>query len=271
MSERDGYEPGVPCWVDTLQPDPEAAASFYADVLGWEVEETRPPGSADPYYLCRLRGRDVAGIGTQPGNAAPQWTTYVWVENADELAAKATGAGGSLVMQPFDALDGGRIAVVSDPAGAALAVWKPGAHKGAGLVNEPGGWAMSQLTTSDPDGAKAFYGAVFGWETETFDLAGAQMTMWKVPGYVGGEPQQPVARDVVATMAVADGAAADVPPHWGVDFWIQNLDEAVSTATRLGAELIGGPHDIPEVGMRNAALADPRGATFSLTQPPGVG
>ncbi len=37
MSERAHYPPGVPCWVDTLQPDPEAATRFYAALFGWQI------------------------------------------------------------------------------------------------------------------------------------------------------------------------------------------------------------------------------------------
>ena len=78
--------------------------------------------------------------------------------------AKAKDAGGSALMEPFDALDGGRIAVIADPAGAAMGIWQPGAHKGAQLVNEPSAYAMSALMTADPEGAKRFYPEVFGWE-----------------------------------------------------------------------------------------------------------
>ena len=75
--------------------------------------------------------------------------------------------GGSVVMEPFDMLDGGRGAILADPAGAVFGVWQPGRHRGAQLVNEPGAWAMSLLNTPDPERAKAFYGALFGWETES--------------------------------------------------------------------------------------------------------
>jgi predicted enzyme related to lactoylglutathione lyase len=128
---------------------------------------------------------------------------------------------------------------------------------------------MSALSTPDPEACKRFYGAVFGWETETFDLGDSEMTMWKLPGYVGGEPQQPVARDVIATMVPPDGG--NVPPHWSVDFWIRNLDDALGSATELGANVIGGPYDIPDTGLRQAVITDPQGANLSLTQPPAVG
>ena len=56
MAERDGYIPGVPCWVDTSQPDPEAAATFYGGLFGWELEDAMPPGSEGHYYIGRIRG-----------------------------------------------------------------------------------------------------------------------------------------------------------------------------------------------------------------------
>ena len=126
MPERDGYIPGVPCWVDTSQPDPEAAVSFYGPLFGWEFEDVMPPDSAGEYFMARIRGSDVAAVGSIP-EAAPQqamWNTYVWVESADETASKVRDAGGSVVMEPFDVMDAGRMAVFTDPEGAVFCVWQ---------------------------------------------------------------------------------------------------------------------------------------------------
>ena len=270
MSERDGFEPGVPCWVQAVHPDPGAAVGFYTELFGWEAENLMPPDHPGDYFVCRLRGRDVAAIVSKHGAPTPAsavWTTHVCVESADDTASKVGEAGGSVIGEPFDSPGGGRQAVLSDPSGAVFCAWEPSERKGAQLVNEPGAWAISALSTADPEESKRFYGAVFGWESEAFELGDAQMTMWKLPGYVGGEPQQPVARDVIATMVPPAGADA---PHWSVDFWTRNLDEAVSNATEHGGKVVGGPYDIPNVGMRQAVIADPQGATLSLTQPPGV-
>jgi uncharacterized protein len=270
MSGRDGYQPGVPCWVDTWQPDADAAVDFYRRLFGWEAEDTMPAGIDGKHYMCRLRGRDVAAVASRPYEAPPvtAWNTYVWVEDAASTAEQAVEAGGSLLQEPFDALDGGRIAIVADPAGAALGIWQPGAHRGAQLVNEPSAWAMSALSTPDPEDAKRFYGAVFDWETATFDAGGLEITMWTVPGYLGGEPQQPVPRDVVATMAPPGNGGA--PPHWSVDFWIRDVDESAATVAELGGKVLAEPYDIPNTGLRQGMFADPQGATFSLTQPPGL-
>jgi uncharacterized protein len=272
MTEHNGYQHGVPCWVDTWQPDADAAVDFYKQLFGWEAEDTMPAGVGGKHYMCRLDGHDVAAVASRPEQSpdVTAWTTYVWTDDVDQTVDRVTAEGGSVLMQPFDALDGGRIGVIADPAGAALGVWEPGAHKGAAVVNEPGAWSMSRLSTDDTEGAKRFYGDVFGWGHETFGARGAEMTLWEVSGYVGGLPEQPASREVVATMGPA-GENGDAPPHWGVDFWIADVDAAVERAADLGAKIVGGPYDIPEVGMRRAELVDPQGASLALTQPPGLG
>jgi uncharacterized protein len=257
MSERDGYQHGVPCWIDTWQPDADAAARFYAGVFGWDVRSGSPGPTSTRYDMCQLGGRDVAAIGSpRPEGAVAAWTTYVWVDDADAAAAEAARAGGGVVVAPFDSLDGGRMAIVADPAGAALGLWQPGTHRGAQRVNEASAYAMSLLHTPDPEGAAMFYGALFGWTTEPFGEA----TMFRLPGFVGGEPEQPVSREVVAVMTPAgDGE----PVRWDVGFWIADADAAAARAAELGGAVVAGPYDSP--GFREAVLADPTGATFTVS------
>src|SRR5918997_2983109 len=269
MSERDGYQAGVPCWVASVYPDPEKAVAFYTELFGWEAEETMGANSPGKYYVCRLRGRDVAAVGSPRGGGAhlvPVWDTYIWVESADDTVAKVTDAGGSVVMEPFDLLDAARIGVFADPAGAVFGVWQPGEHRGAQLVNEPGAWSISQLSTRDPEGSKAFYGAVFGWEADTFDMGEGEVTLWRLPGYVGGEPQQPVSREVVGVMVPISGdrSPEDLPAHWSVDFWVDDVDAAADKAAKLGGRVVASPF-APSVG-RTAVLADPQGAVFSVSK-----
>jgi uncharacterized protein len=263
MSQRDDYQPGVPSWIDILQPDPEAAMAFYGALFGWEFAGPGPMG----YFVARLRGRDVAGTGAPPAECAappPAWTTYVSVESADETAEKARRAGGAVLIEAFDVLPAGRLAILADPAGAAFGAWEPRERKGAQLVNEPGAWAMSHLEAPDPDGAAAFYGAVFGWTTETFGEGAGAFTMFRLPGYVGGEPHQPVSREVVATMAAMpdDGA-----PRWNVNLWDHDVDATATKAVELGGSVVVAPFDTPMT--RTAVLADPHGATFTINNVPG--
>ena len=151
MLERDGYMPGVPCWIDTGQPDPEAAVAFYGGLFGWEFEDVMPPGSPSQVLHRspprRRRGRRrVAARGRAPEAA---WNTYVWVHRADDAAARVRDAGGTVVMEPFDVMSAGRMAVLADPEGAAFRVWQAGDHKGAQIVNEPGTLNFNGLNTRD--------------------------------------------------------------------------------------------------------------------------
>jgi uncharacterized protein len=266
MSERERYEPGVPCWVDTSPPDQDAAMRFYGELFGWEFIGPGPGG----YMVARLRGRDVAGIA-QPAEGQPLqpgWITYVAVASADETAGRVDAAGGSVAMAPFDVLPAGRVAVLADPDGASFCLWEARERHGAQLVNEPGAWSMSLLTTRDPERAEAFYGELFGWTTESF---GDGVMMWRLPGYVGGEPGQPVSREVVAAMMQA---GEDTPAHWGADFWIGDIDAAAVSAPQLGGKLVQEPYDVPGTPLRQAVLADPAGTVFSATQlnvPEGAG
>jgi predicted enzyme related to lactoylglutathione lyase len=164
MPERDGYIPGVPCWMDTSQPHPEAAVDFYRGLFGWVFENVLPSGSPGKYFVARVRGGDVAAVGSIPEALPPMamWKTYVWVEGADDTAAKVRAAGGSVVMEPFDVIDSGRMAVFTDPERAAFCAQQAKEHKGARIVNEPVSSTFNGLNTRDVDGAKSFYGAMLG-------------------------------------------------------------------------------------------------------------
>src|SRR5947208_1025992 len=106
---------------------------------------------------------------------------------------------------------------------------------------EPGVPCWVDTWQPDADAAVRFYGAVFGWETEVF----GPVTMWKRPGYVGGEPRQPAPRDVIAAMLPPAGEG--VSAQWGVDFWIRDADQAAAQAKELGGEVITAPYDIPGI------------------------
>jgi uncharacterized protein len=140
VNERDGYPAGVPCWIDTAQPDPGAAAAFYGGLFGWEFEDVMPEDAPTRYLVGRLEGRDVAAITSAGDNAppAPAWNTYVSVESADDAAQRVRAAGGSAFADPFDVQDAGRMAVFGDPSGAAFSVWEAREFSGAQLVNQPG-------------------------------------------------------------------------------------------------------------------------------------
>jgi hypothetical protein len=273
MPERDGYIAGVPCAVDTFQPDPEAAIGFYGGMFGWEFEDVMPAESERRYFVARLRGLDVAAVGSTPegGPQTAMWNTYFWVDSADKTGSKVRDAGGGVVSEAVDVPpDAGRTAVFTDPEGAVFRVWQAKENKGAQLVNEPGALNLNGLNTRDVEGAKAFYGSVFGWRT--IDVNGIEM--WTLPGFgdflerdnpdlrkqfaEAGAPEG--FEDVVASINPIADDQPDTPAHWSVTFAVDDADATAATATELGGHVVVAPFDAPWVRM--TVLSDPQGATF---------
>jgi predicted enzyme related to lactoylglutathione lyase len=298
MPERDGYIPGVPCWVDASEPDPEAAAAFYGGLFGWKFESAMPPGSEDEYLIAsgetksssifdtsgQVQRGDVAGIRSMPAPAPPMamWNTYFWVDSADEAASRVRDAGGDVLTEPFDFLEACRMAVLSDPEGAAFGVWEAKGHKGARLVNDPGAPVFNGLNTRDAESAKSFYGSVFGWQTGPI---GAGAEGWTLPGY-GDWLEREHHPNLRRQMADAGGPAGfedvvgavipipddqpDTPPHWSVTFATDDADATAAKAGELGGRVIVPPFDAPwstpTYTIRITVIADPQGATFSASK-----
>jgi uncharacterized protein len=270
MSQPRTYPPGVPCWVDTEQSDPDAACRFYEALFGWTFADAVPAQAPGSYLIASLDGQDVAAVA--PGSGPPvAWNTYVAVDDADVAAAAVATAGGAVVAEPADAGEGGRAAACTDPAGAAFRLWQPRHRRGAQAVNVAGAWNFSDLHTSDAAAAKEFYGAVFGWEAAELDFGA---TMWRVPGY-GDHLEATVDPDIRSRQAAAPEDFADAigwlaprapgesADHWHVTFTVADRDESVSVAQRLGAEVIASAETM---WNRSAVIRDPQGAELTLSQ-----
>ncbi|MFT4296146.1 MAG: VOC family protein [Micropruina sp.] len=254
MSERSSYPHGVPNWVTCLATDVAQATDFYRRVFGWTFED------GGGYTLARLRDREVAGIGPvaeASDGAHPSWITEVRVDDAAETARRAERAGGRVLAGPMDLSPASLLVVLADPSGAVLCATQPVGRQGAELVNEPSAWSMSTLVVPDLGAVEGFYGELFGWQRESYGTS----SLWRLPGYVGGEPTQPVPRDVVAV-----GVEGPGPARWDVDFWIADVEAAVAEATDAGGSVLAGPSEVPGLPFRSATLADPGGAVFSVSQ-----
>jgi len=254
MSERASYEPGTPCWVDLGSPDLDASVDFYGALFGWQVPESENIEETGGYRRATKNGADVAGMMPlmQEGQP-PAWSGYVSVSDADAVASAVKEAGGSVLAEPMDVMDLGRMAVFADPEGAVFGIWQPGTFLGAGLVNEPGALSWNELNTRDLAGAKSFYGAVFGWGFEENDMGemGKYTTITLGGNPVGG----------ILDMGERE-VPAEIPPHWLVYFAVEDTDATIEEAKQRGGNLMMGPVDIP-VG-RFGILTDPHGAAFAV-------
>jgi uncharacterized protein len=280
--DRTEYLPGVPCLIDTEQPDPEAAAQFYGGVFGWEFENKLPPELDDKYLVARRHDLDVAAIASPtPGvGGEPRWNTYVSVVDADATIAQAVALGAEVLVGPVDAGPPGAICGrgggLVEPDGAQIRLWQPGYRHGAQLVNQPGSWNSSDLTTGNAEEAKDFYGAIFGWQASPVEFgggeAGEESFMWRLPGYGDflairdpdikrrhAEPWVPEGfSDAIGWMTTKPDATA----RWTVTFSVENTDAAAERAVNLGGVVVSPPSDVGGGVVRLATLRDPQGAEF---------
>lgn len=251
MADVMGHRPGDFCWPELSTTDPEGASDFYGALFGWEPREI-PIGDGMAYTMLTLRGKEVGALCPMQEKHVnqgmpPFWMSYVRVDSADETAARVAALGGRLLSAPFDVMDAGRMAVLEDPTGAALALWQPKAHIGASIVGEPNSLCWSELSTDDVDVARSFYSGLFGWTTKD----SPEYHEWMNAGRaIGGMVQLSPETD-------------DTPPHWLPYFRVEDCDATVETAEEEEGQVVVPPMDVPNVG-RFAVLRDPQGAVFAV-------
>jgi uncharacterized protein len=249
----DSYAPGTFCWADLGTPDAAAATRFYTALFGWTAED-RPMGPDASYTMLHADGRSVAALYQQEAShhGPPHWLSYISVASASDAAARARALGGTLLMEPFDVLDVGRMAMVQDPAGAVVALWEPRRHAGAGVAGEPSSICWNELATTDTTRAGGFYTALLGWSADTRPMGDTEYTRFSAEGVPRG--------GMTATLP-----GGPVPPHWLVYFAVNDCKGTTVLAQSLGGTVRVPPTDAPGVG-RFSVLADPPGAVFAVIE-----
>jgi uncharacterized protein len=246
------YTPGTPSWIDLATPDPDASVTFYGELFGWEATEPGPVEETGGYRMFQQDGGTVGGLmQIQQEGQPPWWSTYISVTDADATATAVKDNGGTVHVEPMDVMDIGRMAYFADPGGAVFGVWQPKTFAGADVVNVPNSLTWNDLRTRDAEGAKAFYGAVFGWEPGAGPEGSAEYWVWNLDG-----------RPVAGVLAMGTSFPPEVPAHWGICFAVADTDAIVARAQELGGSVTSEPTDMP-LG-RWAGLADPHGAPFAV-------
>ncbi|HMG41606.1 MAG TPA: VOC family protein [Acidimicrobiales bacterium] len=262
MARLRTYDPGVPSWVDVMCHDTAKAATFYRGLFGWEAVSQGPTEVTGGYAIFQLDGHDVAGIG--PGEQ-PGWTTYITVADVEKTAALAAEHGAKVLTEPrtvpspLTLTDAGRMALLADPEGAVFGVWQPADHTGADVTGEPGSLRWSELGVRDVEQAKAFYGALFGWEGETHPFADdtSTYTEFSLPGND---------TKVAGMVQMNEQWPEEIPAHWMVYIAVADADAAAAQVVELGGTVSVEPFDLPNVG-RIAVVNDVDGSVFSVMAP----
>jgi uncharacterized protein len=254
MGERTEYAPGTFSWSDLGTTDLEGAKSFYTELFGWTFEDM-PAGDSIIYSMASKNGKYVAAAyemnpEMRAAGAPPAWLNYVTVANLEQSVAKARELGATVMQEPLDVLNSGRMAIIADPQEAMLAFWQPQRHIGAQIVNELGAMCWNDLRTTDVGGATDFYSRLFGWRIEeATGSGGAYDTIYLGDRTNGG------------IMPITDQMAG-VPPHWGVYFAVEDCEKAVARVEELGGRVLAPTMSVP--AGRFAVVSDPQGASVSL-------
>lgn len=252
--------PGRFAWYELMTTDVAAARAFYADVVGWGAQDASTPELA--YVEFTAGTSAVAGLldlpeEAQKRGATPRWAGYLGTEDADATAAQIKRLGGTVFVPPTDS-NIGRIAVVADPEGAALALvegLKPGAPRPAGL-GEPGHVGWHELFATDHATALAFYGEIFGWRKAGDETGPADAT----------SPYRLFAAGTQTIGGILRKPASAPVPFWLYYFNVGDIDAALQRVMTGGGQVSEGPNEMPG-GNWFAHCTDPQGAGFALQGP----
>jgi uncharacterized protein len=252
MAVRTHAPLGAPVWIDLTTSDIEAAQRFYGGVFGWTFAGAGPDYGG--YVNASLNGRPVAGLmAADPRwNAPDGWTTYLHTADVDATVTSVVAAGGQSCVGAMDVPEKGRMAMVTDVAGAMVGLWQPAGHQGFEIVGEAGSPVWHQLTTRDYRKALDFYTEVFGWQcnvesdTDEFRYTNAIFDGEPLLGVMDGSTMLP------------DGE----PSNWFVFLGADDVDKTLEVITDLGGNVVRGAEDTPY--GRLASATDTTGAGFNL-------
>ena len=253
MPEITEYPPGSPSWADLLCKNGQVAKEFYANLFGWTYDD-HPAGPGMVYTMFSHQGVPVcASAEAGPGqeNLPPHWSVYVTVNDLEAAVSRARAAGGTVLFEPFDVMDVGRMAIIQDQEGAFLRLWYPIKHAGAGKMHEPGSLCWFELATTDAQSATAFYSQVLQAEAGPDPNTDFPYTLVKVGGV-----------QMAGIIQIGEDWGP-VPPNWGVYFGVNDVDATVAKAQALGGGVIVEPRDIADFA-RFAVLRDAEGAVFNV-------
>ncbi len=249
------YPHGTFSWADCSTTDWAEGKKFYSEVLGWETEDL-PMGEGVFYTMFKQDGENVGAINPMQAEMQAQgvpshWTNYITVDDVDALVDKVKEYGGTVVAEPFDVFEDGRMMVIQEPTGATVSLWQAKNTIGAGLVNTVGAMLWNELMTNDPQASMDFFGKLLGWEfTEQENQEGYYMILNN--GRANGG------------ILAMDEEMAGMPSAFMVYYNVANLGEALNKVKALGGEIhVQAEADgIGEFAM----IGDPQGAHLYLMQ-----
>ena len=114
-------------WHELYGASTSASVEFYSKVLGWETE-AMDMGDFK-YTMFKSNGTPVAGVlGTSEiphlADVPPHWAVYIGVDDVDARLAKCVALGATVLVEPMDVPNVGRMSLIQDPQGATFWLFK---------------------------------------------------------------------------------------------------------------------------------------------------
>lgn len=249
------YPQGTFSWVDCMSRDVSKNKQFYADLMGWGIDE-QPMGDGLSYTMYTQDGETVAALSPMPEelqsiNVPSHWQSYITVDSVDAMVDKVKEFGGNIQHGPIDVFDSGRMVAIKDPTGGNVILWEPKNHIGAGLVNTPGSFTWNELATRDVQGAMDFYEKLFGWSFKK--MGNVEYYVIQNNGRINGG------------IIPMDEKWGDMPPVWMVYLSVADIDASLEKVKELGGKVDTDIIEADETG-RFAIIFDPAGAPVTLIQ-----
>jgi hypothetical protein len=242
-------------WHDLMTTDLEKAVAFYTELLPWTINEWESPATGK-YKMIHAAGEDHGGfVPLRPEDNLPShWICYVTVDDVDAAAAKAIQLGGRTPEPGRDIPEVGRFAVIVDPQGAAISLYKPTAWRGEGYEGprRPGTFVWHELLALDPEAEGRFFSEIFGWTQTSMDMG--EVGTYYLFKRAGGS------KDAGGMLLKPDGSG---PSSWLPYVGVEDVDATAARIEPLGGKVWVQPRDIPNIG-RFAVASDPTGAHFAL-------
>jgi predicted enzyme related to lactoylglutathione lyase len=241
-------------WHELITNQPDQAAAFYGKLAGWKSSGWEH----DPTYrIFDYQGAPRAGMMAPRDDAKgvpPLWLSYVAVPDVDETVKQAQRQGATVHQVPMDVPTVGRLAVLADPQGATLAVFRPSITGEPGDEVPPADFSWHELATNDWRSAWNFYRGLFGWEKESEMDMGPDLGTYFMFKRAGG------------TKSI--GAMYNKPPQIPVANWlpyilVPSADRAATVAKANKGTVMFGPMEVPG-GDRVAQIMDPVGAVIAV-------
>jgi predicted enzyme related to lactoylglutathione lyase len=251
--------PGKIIWHDLITHTPEASKHFYSELFGWEFEDLGLDfgfGRTLNYSLIRHQGELIGGmidanhIGQPNPEQLSQWVVVMSVADIEAAVTAVAASGGKVLTTPQDVAERGKIALIEDDQGAALALLQTRDGDPADRDPSVGGFLWNEVWPADIERSITFYARLTGLRPATHTTAGEQQYRY-------------MATATTPRFGLLQQPAPELSPTWVSYIRVQQPEQIATRVPALGGRVLL-PVQARAVGGEVALIAGPSGAGFAI-------